>query len=71
MAGFSKLGNMAKVKQCVEFFGELAELAIALVLKTRVRKDMGDRDPHSPPIKDAHSNVKKWFSWFDSSINAS
>lgn len=56
MAGFSKLGNIAKAKQCVEFFGELAELAIALVLKTRVRKGMGDRDPHSPP-KDVHSKI--------------
>ena len=29
----------------------MAELAIALVLKTRDRKVMGDRDPLSPPFK--------------------
>lgn len=31
-------------------YGEMAELAIALVLKTRDRKVMGDRDPLSPPF---------------------
>lgn len=33
-------------------FGEVAESANASVLKTEVRKDMGDRNPPSPPILD-------------------
>ena len=49
MAGFSKLGNMAKAKQCVDFFWRVGRTAIATVLKTVDRKVLGVRISHSPP----------------------
>ena len=63
----SKAVGDGSIPSCATIYGEMAELAIALVLKTRDRKVMGDRDPLSPPFKDTHSNYTyHGLFWFDS-----
>jgi hypothetical protein len=59
MAGFSKLGNMAKAKQCVDFFWRVGRTAIATVLKTVDRKVLGVRIPHSPPFSSSEGSVEQ------------
>ena len=39
------------------FYGELAELAIAPVLKTGARKGLGVRVPHSPLLAFTPANI--------------
>ena len=47
--GLQNLRDLVRIQFDGPIYGEMAELANALVLKTRDRKVMGDRDPLSPP----------------------